>query len=105
MILLFHFFDQFQLLQFAVPRVNLYQTNFKSSEYCNYGLDFKECYLLFGGRGNERVYFGNQVFDSKDSLEIAFSEKVEFSYELLNVPESIVYFSAIIRAIVLTAFI
>ena len=78
------FFDQFQLLQFAVPRVNLYQTNFKSSEYCNYGLDFKECYLLFGGRGNERVYFGNQVFDSKDSLEIAFSEKVEFSYELFE---------------------
>ena len=59
------FFDQFQLLQFAVPRVNLYQTNFKSSEYCNYGLDFKECYLLFGGRGNERVYFGNQVLIPK----------------------------------------
>ena len=51
------------------------------SDYCNYGLDFKECYLLFGGKGNERVYFGNQVVNSKDSMDIAFSEKVEFSYE------------------------
>jgi hypothetical protein len=78
------FFDQFRSLQSSVPRVNLYQTNFISSEYCNYGLDLKECYLLFGGMNNERVYFGNQVVDSRDSLDIAFSEKAEFSYELFE---------------------
>lgn len=75
------FFSQFQSLQKAVPRANLYRDNFVLSDYCNYGLDFKECYLLFGGRGNERVYFGNQVVDSRDSLDIAFCEKVELSYE------------------------
>ncbi len=75
------FFQQFKLLQEKIPKVNLYQTNFVSSEYCNYGLDMKECYLLFGGQKNERVYFGNQVIDSKDSLDIAFSEKLEFCYE------------------------
>ena len=75
------FFTQFQSLQRAVPRANLYRDNFVLSDYCNYGMDFKECYLLFGGRGNERVYFGNQVSDSRDSLDIAFSEKIEFSYE------------------------
>ncbi len=75
------FFTQFQSLQKSVPRVNLYRDNFVLSDYCNYGLDFKECYLLFGGKGNERVYFGNQVVDSKDSVDVAFSEKVEFSYE------------------------
>jgi len=75
------FFEQFKSLQHSVPRANLYQTNFISSEYCNYGLDFKECYLLFGGHNNERVYFGNQVFDSRDSLDIAFTERAEFSYE------------------------
>ena len=75
------FFAQFQALQKRVPRANLYRDNFITSDYCNYGLDFKECYLLFGGRGNERVYFGNQVVDSRDSFDIAFSEKVEFSYE------------------------
>jgi len=75
------FFTQFRALQSRVPRENLYRDNFVVSEYCNYGLDFKECYLLFGGKGNERVYFGNQVVDSRDSLDIAFSEKVEFSYE------------------------
>jgi hypothetical protein len=78
------FFEQFLALQKAVPRANLYQTNFISSEYCNYGLDFKECYLLFGGYNNERVYFGNQIFDSKDSMDIAFSDKVEFSYGLFE---------------------
>ena len=75
------FFTQFQALQKAVPRANLYRDNFVLSDYCNYGLDFKECYLLFGGKGNERVSFGNQVVDSRDSLDIAFSEKIEFSYE------------------------
>ncbi len=78
------FFEQFRELQIKVPRANLYQTNFISSEYCNYGLDFKECYLLFGGHGNERVSFGNQVFDSRDSLDVAFSEKIEFSYEVFE---------------------
>ena len=75
------FFSQFRSLQSKIPRMNLSQDNFVLSDYCNYGLDFKECYLLFGGKGNERVYFGNQVVDSRDSLDIAFSEKIEFSYE------------------------
>lgn len=78
------FFEQFRALQIKVPRANLYQTNFISSEYCNYGLDFKECYLMFGGRGNERVYFGNQIVDSMDSLDIAFSKNIEFSYEIFE---------------------
>ena len=75
------FFEQFKKLQLEVPRANMYRDNFVSSDYCNYGSDYKECYLLFGGKGNERVYFGNQILDSRDSLDIAFSGKVEFSYE------------------------
>ncbi|MEI7709175.1 MAG: hypothetical protein WCI76_00505 [bacterium] len=75
------FFTQFKSLQIAVPRANLYRENFILSDYCNYGRDFKECYLLFGGYSNERVYFGNQAADSSDSMDIAFCEKVEFSYE------------------------
>ena len=75
------FFEQFRALQENVPRINLYRDNFVASDYCNYGLDFKECYLLFGGHGNERVFFGNQVFDSHDTLDVAFSEKIEFGYE------------------------
>ncbi|MCM2339204.1 MAG: hypothetical protein NDI62_01980 [Burkholderiales bacterium] len=88
------FFEQFKSLQLKVPRSNLYQTNFISSEYCNYGLDLKECYLLFGGINNERVYFGNQIFDSQDSLDVAFSEKVQFSYELFECARSnLLFFS------------
>ncbi|OGZ78690.1 MAG: hypothetical protein A2358_02705 [Candidatus Staskawiczbacteria bacterium RIFOXYB1_FULL_37_44] len=75
------FFSQFRSLQTKVPRINLYRYNFIESEYCNYGLDFKECYLMFGGHSNERVYFGNQVFDSRDTLDVAFSEKIELGYE------------------------
>lgn len=68
------FFQQLLDLQKNIPRSNLFQTNYINSEYCNYGKDFKDCYLLFGGYNNERVYFGNQVFDSRDSMDIAFSE-------------------------------
>ncbi len=78
------FFEQFKKLQERVPRSNLYQTNFISSEYCNYGKDLKECYLVFGGINNERLMFANQVFDSRDSLDVAFSEKIEFSYEIFE---------------------
>ncbi|MFA6301335.1 MAG: hypothetical protein WC609_03220 [Candidatus Paceibacterota bacterium] len=78
------FFSQFSSLQSRVPRANLYQTNFILSEYCNYGLDYKECYLVFGGTNNERVSFGNQIFYSHDSLDISFSEKIEFSYEIFE---------------------
>ncbi len=78
------FFNQFRFLQNKVPRANLYQTNFISSEYCNYGLDFKECYLMFGGTDNERIYFGNQIFYSRDSLDISYSEKIEFSYQIFE---------------------
>jgi len=78
------FFEQFYDLQRSVPRVNLYRDNFISSDYCNYGLDFKECYLLFGGKDNERIYFGNQVLESRDSMDVSFSEKIEFSYEIFE---------------------
>lgn len=78
------FFSQFRSLQVSVPRMNLYRTNFTRSDYCNYGLDFKDCYLLFGGKGNERVYFGNQVFESKDSFDVSFSSKIELSYEIFE---------------------
>jgi len=79
-----NFFEQLQDLQQKVPRANLYQTNFVSSEYCSYGLDFKECYLLFGGHNDERIYFSTQVFDSRDSMDLGFCEKIEFSYELFE---------------------
>lgn len=82
------FFEQFLDLQKSVPRANMYQTNFISSEYCNYGKDMKECYLVFGGINNERVYFGNQLFDAKDSLDLAFCEKIEFSYSLFECQKS-----------------
>jgi hypothetical protein len=82
------FFEQFLELQKSVPRANMYQTNFISSDYCNYGKDFKECYLLFGGSNNERIYYGNQVFGSKDSMDLAFSDEIEFSYSLFECQRS-----------------
>ena len=38
------FFTQFQSLRLSVPQANLCRDNFILSEYCNYGLDFKDCY-------------------------------------------------------------
>ena len=78
------FFEQWREVREKVPRINLYQTNFVNSEYCNYGMDMKECYLFFGGVNSERVYFANQIIDSKDSFDIDFSEKIEYSYELFE---------------------
>ena len=75
------FFKQFKTLQKSVPRASLYRDNYITRDYCNYGKDFRECYLLFGGAENERVYFGNQMVGSRDSMDVAFSEKLEFCYE------------------------
>src|SRR3989344_1117748 len=78
------FFEQFLELQKKVPRSNMYQTNFVNSEYCNYGKDFRDCYLVFGGWRNERVYFGNQIHHVRDSVNIAFSDNIEFSSGLFE---------------------
>src|SRR3989338_714450 len=75
------FFNQFRSLQVSVPRVNLYRTNFTRSDYCNYGLDFKDCYLLFGGKDNERVLFGNQIFECLQSNNLFFSRYSEACVE------------------------
>jgi hypothetical protein len=82
------FFEQFSELQRKVPRANLYQTNFIQSDYCNYGKDLKECYLLFGGINNERVYFANQILDSRDSFDMAFGGKLELCYQVFECARS-----------------
>ena len=49
------FFDQLHALNLAVPHPGLNNTNVENSEYTNYALNQKNCYLVFGAADNEGI--------------------------------------------------
>jgi len=76
------FFEQFYELQLAVPRLALLNVNNENSEYCNFTVGNKNCYLVFGGDYNTDVMYGTLCINNKDSLDLDYSNKNELSYFL-----------------------
>ncbi len=76
-----NFFEQYAELKKSVPHENLYQSNFVNSDYSNFGLNHKDCYLVMGGWDNERLYYASQVNGVSDSFDIYLSSKLELSYD------------------------
>lgn len=79
------FSAQFRELMREVPWPALTNWNATNSEYCNYTTDNKNCYLLIGSDFNEDCSYGYMNFHSKDSLDQHWVEKVELSYECIDV--------------------
>ncbi|MDD5721427.1 MAG: hypothetical protein PHT16_03205 [Candidatus Pacebacteria bacterium] len=82
------FFEQFNDLFLKVPRSNLTNKNNVNCEYVNWMDDSKNCYLTFGGGWGENIIYGNRPFSSRDSVDIYFTDKVEFCYENINCQNS-----------------
>ena len=78
------FFEQYAEFKKSVPHEAVYHRNFVNSEYSNFGLNYKDCYLVFGGWDNERLYYGNSVGNVRDSLDITFGRNIELSYEVIS---------------------
>lgn len=78
------FFEQYFEFKKTIPHEALYQANFINSEYANFGVNYKDCYLVSGGSDNERLYYANMVFNVSDSLDILNSNHLEFCYDTIQ---------------------
>ena len=82
------FFEQLGELFKKVPKMTTYITtglgSNVNSEYTNTAGGNKNCYMVFNSGLNENVMYSRGVINSKDSLDLYFSNNIELGYELIN---------------------
>lgn len=80
------FFEQFQELQFKVPRPALLSKNCINSEYTNHSDNSKDCYLSYVVFESENVLHSNDVLPLKNSSDcyMVLSKSNENLYEVID---------------------
>ncbi|MBI3535652.1 MAG: hypothetical protein HY072_09250 [Deltaproteobacteria bacterium] len=78
------FFEQFDALMHAVPRLGIDIVNCENSYYCNFCGDDKNCYLDIAGEGNEDCYFNLFVKHSKNVVDCTFVYNSTLCCECIN---------------------
>lgn len=78
------FFSQLKKLWRMVPDMALLNINPVNSDYCSITEGNKNCYLVVGGDFNEDVSYSSFVFNCRDSLDMHWVSKSEFSYETID---------------------
>lgn len=82
------FFDQFGDLFKDIPRASLHQVQCVDSEYTNYAVYAKGCYLVFGGIHYEDVLYSARSSHLTNTMDALFSKKDELCYEAVDVMNS-----------------
>lgn len=77
------FFEQFKLLQDAVPRIALLNLHGENSQYCNFTGDVKNSYLIFGSVYSEDCYYGSPYY-SKNCVDTLVLRECEECYECVD---------------------
>ncbi|MFH0712257.1 MAG: hypothetical protein V2A55_00130 [Candidatus Jorgensenbacteria bacterium] len=75
------FFEQFEDLWKAVPKVGLIYVNSPGSEYTNISADNKNCYMIVESSNNENCIHSYWIQQCKDLVDVSFSHQTELSYE------------------------
>ena len=78
------FLEQYKALQDMVPRLGLFNINSVNSEYNNYSLDNKDCYMNFRVVESERCYYNYYLLQSRDSANSIYLHKSELVYGSFN---------------------
>src|SRR3989338_1088586 len=74
------FFEQFKALLKEVPHPSFFDSKSTNSQYCNFTVEHKNCYLVTAGWGNEDCLYNNRISYCKDTLDSYIAHKTEFSY-------------------------
>ncbi|MCR4328807.1 MAG: hypothetical protein NUV53_04875 [Patescibacteria group bacterium] len=74
------FFEQFNELMHVVPRRALYIDFATASDYTNWGVNLKNCYLVFGGHHYEDCNYSSQSFYLTDCTDVDFCQRSESCY-------------------------
>ncbi len=75
------FFVQFKELLKRAPLPNLSLTNITESDYCNYSLDLKNCYLLFGSWSCEDSMYCERVVRCTNACDSMWLTQGDFMYD------------------------
>jgi hypothetical protein len=75
------FFEQFQKLWKAVPKVSLIYIRSPGSEYTNISADNKNCYFIIESSNNEESVHSYWIQECHNVIDTSFSSKCELIYE------------------------
>lgn len=78
------FFDQFGELLERVPRISLMNKDPENSEYCNFALGNKNCYLCFTTGRTEDGLYGNRTWDSRSVCDCSNIADCELCFEVID---------------------
>lgn len=79
------FFEQFQKLFLAVPRLGVIQQGvIVNSPYTNRASDNKNCYLIFASANNENCTYSTSIWGSKESMDNYNIHSSELCYECID---------------------
>lgn len=78
------FFEQFDELRKATPRLSLLNTQAENSEFCNITTNNKNCYLVFGGDFNEDAMYSVFCFYTKDVSDLYWVNEGELVYDCVD---------------------
>jgi len=79
------FFEQFADLQKVVPRMSLNNINAENSEYANYALGNKNCYLIYTSDFNENCCYGRWQMHCFRCFDCDFINNSEFCYDSIEI--------------------
>ncbi|MFC1749772.1 hypothetical protein ACFL2V_13305, partial [Pseudomonadota bacterium] len=75
------FFEQFDELLHNVPLINLLVGESENSDYTNYSLANKNCYMVSAADYNEDCYYSGYLFRSRDCVDCLFVSDSELCYQ------------------------
>ncbi|MBI2464127.1 hypothetical protein HYV57_04170 [Candidatus Peregrinibacteria bacterium] len=78
------FFEQFEELMNAVPQLARSATGNENCEYVNQCGWCKDCYLIFEADFNRDCMYSNNIYDSRDSMDILQGYNLELCYECID---------------------
>ncbi len=82
------FFEQIKELRDRVPHLNLNVLNNKNCPYTNQTWNSKDSYMCFDLGYGENVLYSKACHYLKDSVDCAYSKKIELCYECTNTKDS-----------------
>ncbi len=74
------FFDQYKDLMAVTPKISLYSVQCINSDYTNFTLNSKDCYMCVGTTSSEEVLYSNFVRDVKNTIDSTFCYESELIY-------------------------
>lgn len=75
------FFEQFEKLWKAVPKVSLIYVRSPGSDYTNISADNKNCYFIIESSNNEDSIHSYWIQECRDVVDTSFASKCELTYE------------------------